>query len=320
MSSSSVQPSDLRGVIAMMPSFTVDDGGDIDAIDTIDVDRLREGVDRLIGDGVDAIATTGSFGEVYNLLPEELETLSRAAVEAVDGRVPLFIGCTEPNPRATLERLRMIRDAGATGAFVGAPYYMPQTVDNAVRFFEELALAFPALSFMLYHNPGLHHVTLPVPAVIRLSAQPNIVAIKDSHRDTVPFAKLLAGVKDNLQIYVYQAQMFPYAVMGANGCWSINVWMGPWPVLQLRDACAAGDWDAARAIAAEAFGGDTPGTDSRYRELQLKIAVRAAGYCDPGPLRAPFWDLPDDVVQAAEARGRRWSELAEDFRRNPRYG
>jgi hydratase-aldolase len=318
---SRLQPTDLRGVIAMMPSFTTVEGaGDITATETVDVDKLAQGVDRIIADGVDAIATTGSFGEVYNLLPSEIETLTRATVEAVDGRVPLFIGCTEPNPRLTVERLRMIRDSGAAGAFVGAPYYMPQSAENAVRFFEEIAQAFPELSFMLYHNPGLHHVTLPVPAVIRLSAQPNIVAMKDSHRDTVPFGKLVAGVKDNLQIYVYQAQLFPYAVLGANGCWSINVWMGPWPILQLRDACAAGDWESAKAIASEALGGDSPGTDPRYRELQLKIAVRAAGYCDPGPLRAPFWELPDDVITTAEARGRRWSELAQDYRRTPRFG
>lgn len=315
-----VRPSDLRGVVAMMPSFTTDDGGDLDATDTIDLGRLKEGVDRIIGDGVDAIATTGSFGEVYNLLPSETAALTSATVEAVAGRVPLFVGCTEPNPRLTLERLRMIRDAGAAGAFVGAPYYMPQSVDNAVRFFEEIADRFPDLAFMLYHNPGLHRVTLPVPAVVRLAERPNIVAIKDSHRDAVPFAKLAAAVGDRLQIYVYQAQLFPYALLGADGCWSINVWMGPWPILQLRDACAAGDWDAAKAIAAEVFGSDAPGTDPVYRELQLKIAVRAAGYCDPGPLRAPFWSVPDDVEAAARRRGEAWRDLAEDFRTAPRYG
>lgn len=314
-----IRPSDLRGVVAMMPSFTTDDGGGLDARATIDVGRLRAGVDRIVGDGVDAIATEGSFGEVYNLLPHESAVLTEATVEAVAGRVPLFVGCTEPNPRATLERVRMIRDSGATGAFVGAPYYMPQTVENTVRFFEELADRFPELAFMLYHNPGLHHVTLPVPAVVRLAERPNIVAIKDSHRDTVPFTKMAAAVGDSLQIYVYQAQLFPYALLGATGCWSINVWMGPWPILQLRDACAAGDWDAARGIAEEVFGRDAPGTDARYRELQLKIAVRAAGYCDPGPLRAPFWELPDDVVSSARTRGERWRDLAEDYRDKPRF-
>lgn len=315
-----VQPTDLRGVIAMMPSFTTDDGGDFDATATIDEGRLRAGVERIIEDGVDAIATAGSFGEVYNLLPAEHATLTEATVDAVAGRVPLFIGCTEANPRATLERLRMIRDSGASGAFVGAPYYMPQSVENAVRFFEEIADRFPELAFMLYHNPGLHHVTLPVPSVVRLAKRPNIVAIKDSHREVVPFSKLVSAVGDQLQVYVYQAQLFPYALLGANGCWSINVWMGPWPILQLRDACAAGDWEAARSIAAEVFGSDAPGTDPRFRELQLKIAVQGAGYCDPGPLRAPFWELPEDVVSSARERGERWSVLAADFRDKPRFG
>ena len=312
-------PSDLRGIVAMMPSFTTDDGGDLDATATVDLARLKEGVDRIVADGVDAIATTGSFGEVYNLLPAETEELTRATVDAVAGRVPLFVGCTEPNPRLTLERLRTIRDAGATGAFVGAPYYMPQSVDNAVRFFEEIADRFPDLAFMLYHNPGLHRVTLPVPAVVRLAERPNIVAIKDSLRDPGPFAKLAEGVGDRLQVYVYQAQLFPYALLGATGCWSINVWMGPWPILQLRDACAAGDWDAAKAIAAEVFGSDAPGTDPVYRELALKLAVQAAGYVDPGPLRAPFWTVPDDVAAGARARGERWRALADDFRDHPRY-
>jgi dihydrodipicolinate synthase/N-acetylneuraminate lyase len=146
------------------------------------------------------------------------------------------------------------------------------------------------------------------------------VAIKDSHRETVPFMKLAAAVGDQLQMYVYQAQYFPYALLGATGCWSINVWMGPWPILQLRDACLAADWEAARSIAEEIFANDTPGTDPRYRELQLKIAVQAAGYCDPGPLRAPFWELPDDVVASARSRGERWSELAEHYRTKPRFG
>lgn len=50
---------------------------------TIDVDNLRVGVNRMIGDGADVITTTGSFGECHTLFWDEFETLARAEVDVV---------------------------------------------------------------------------------------------------------------------------------------------------------------------------------------------------------------------------------------------
>ncbi len=50
---------DLNGVMGMMPAFATPNEGDIDATSTIDVDNLRAGVNRMIADGIDVIATTG---------------------------------------------------------------------------------------------------------------------------------------------------------------------------------------------------------------------------------------------------------------------
>ena len=62
-----VTAKDVQGVMAMMPSFSTKDAGDLTAKNTIDVDNLKAGVDKMIGDGIDVITTTGSFGECYNL-------------------------------------------------------------------------------------------------------------------------------------------------------------------------------------------------------------------------------------------------------------
>ena len=51
-----------------------------------------------------------------------------------------------------------------------------------------------------------------------------------------------------MSIFVNQTQMFPYYQLGAAGCWSFNVWMGPSPVVTLRDACLAQDWELAKQI------------------------------------------------------------------------
>ncbi|MGN6733827.1 MAG: dihydrodipicolinate synthase family protein, partial [Candidatus Binatia bacterium] len=83
---------DVQGVMAMMPSFSTKDAKELTSKNTIDIDNLKTGVDRIINDGIDVITTTGSFGECYNLHWDEYKALAAATVDAVKRRVPLFIG------------------------------------------------------------------------------------------------------------------------------------------------------------------------------------------------------------------------------------
>jgi 4-(2-carboxyphenyl)-2-oxobut-3-enoate aldolase len=79
-------PKDLHGVMAMMPAFATADARDLRATATIDLDHLHEGVDKIVRDGIDVIATTGTFGGCYNLLWDEFVTLTRATIETVKKR------------------------------------------------------------------------------------------------------------------------------------------------------------------------------------------------------------------------------------------
>ena len=78
-----ISANELNGILGMMPAFATPDATDIHATQTIAVDNLKEGVDKIIKDGVNNIATTGTYGECYNLLFDEFKTLSVATVEAV---------------------------------------------------------------------------------------------------------------------------------------------------------------------------------------------------------------------------------------------
>ena len=139
---------DLHGVMAMMPAFATPDAADIRATNTVAVDNLKAAVDRIIGDGVDVIAATGSFGEWHTLLPEEFDTLVRATVEVVNKRVPLFVGCTALNSREAIRKIARARDLGAEGVLLGVPFYFPATVENTVRFYRDVTEMFPDLSFI----------------------------------------------------------------------------------------------------------------------------------------------------------------------------
>lgn len=303
---------DLGGLMAMMPAFATDDAADINATATVDVGRLHHGLDRMIRDGANVIATTGSFGEFHTLLPDEFRTLAHESAAVVKKRVPLFIGCVALNSREVVQRIKSIENCGADGILLGVPFYFPSTVDNALRFFRDIGELFPKLNIMIYHNPALHHVTLPVEAFPEITKNKAVIGIKDSHRDAPNFLKLQKVIAGKISTFVLQTQYFDYAEMGASGFWSIDAWMGPWPQLALRDAVKRGDRAAAREITLDIMPPTAP-LDLSWRETASKIGIRMAGYVDPGPLRPPFVEIPPVVIEKQKQRIENWKKLCAKY-------
>src|SRR5205814_8189581 len=98
-----------------------------------------------------------------------------------------------------------------------------------------------------------------------------------------------------MSVFVNQLQAYPYALLGAAGFWSFDLWMGPWAMLRLRDAIEAKDYDKAQEIIFDVAAGGGGPQDLSWRETLAKVAMRSAGYCDPGPLRPPVVHIPEAV-------------------------
>jgi trans-o-hydroxybenzylidenepyruvate hydratase-aldolase len=302
--------SDLKGILGMMPAFATPDATDVRATQTVAVDNLKEGVDRIIKDGVNNIATTGTYGECYNLLFDEFKTLAVATVEAVKKRVPLFIGCTSPNPREVIQKMNFVKDLGADGVLLGVPYYESLTVPNAVQFYRDIGELFPKLNIVIYHNPENHKFTIPVKAFQELVKIPTIIGMKDSHRSPQAFMELQRIVDGKLSVFVNQTQLYPYFELGAAGCWSTEVWMGPWPVLYLLDVVKRGDAATAKQVIADIVGDGSGGRpaagDKRPQEY--------ADYCKVGPTRVPFVHFSEPALEKAKRRAAHWMKLNDKYR------
>ena len=310
-----VSKKDLKGFMAMMPAFTTDDGSSIDAKETIDLGRLSVGVNQIISDGASVISTCGSFGEFHTLLWDEWKTINRATVEIVDNRVPLFVGCTALNSREAVKRVEFAEEIGAYGVLVGVPFYFPSTIENAVKFYQDIAEKFPNLGIMIYHNPMLHNVRLSVPAFSNLIKYPNIIGMKDSHRDTLEFMKLQKIINGHISVFCNMNQFHPFHKLGAEGFWSIEARMGPEPVLALYNSVVTENFDLAKEIylsISPVMLDNKP--DYSWRETAAKIAIRYAGYCNPGPLRPPFINIPESVDKAQKARATKWRKLCDKYK------
>lgn len=304
--------SELKGVLGMMPAFATPDAVNIRATQTIAVDNLKDGVDRIIKDGINNIATTGTYGECYNLLFDEFKTLAVAAVDAVKKRVPLFIGCTSPNPREVVQKMNFVKDLGADGVLLGVPYYEQLPVPDAVKFFHDIADLFPKLNILVYHNPENHKFTIPVSAFKELVKSPNIIGMKDSHRTTQAFMNLQKIIKGKISVFVNQTQLYPYYRLGAAGCWSTEVWMGPWPVLYLLDLVRQGEDDKAIEVIDEIIGDGSGGKP--VPGAGNKRPAEFADYCTVGPTRVPFLHFPEAELAKAKRRAEHWMKLSAKYR------
>ena len=91
--------------------------------------------------------------------------------------------------------------------------------------------------------------------------------------------------------------------------WSINAWMGPWPLFALRDAMKRGDVDAATKITLAMAPANEGRADLTWREAGAKVATRYAGYVDPGPTRPPFHHVPPAVDAAQHEKAEAWKKL-----------
>ncbi len=304
---------DISGLMAMMPAFATDNAGDYRARSTVDVGRLHAGVDRMIGDGANVISTTGSFGECHTLLMDEFRTLAHETAAVNKQRVPLFVGVTSTHTREVFEKCKLLEGAKVDGILVGVPYYFPSSIENAIRFYKDIGEAFPHLNIMIYHNPALHNVTLPVDAVTQITQSPRVIAMKDSHRSAEEFERLQKIVDGRMTIMVNQNQFAEYAKLGARGFWSIDAWMGPWPQLALRDSVGRGDYERAMAITADISPPGAPKKNLSWRETASKVGIRLAGYVDPGPLRPPFVEVPAEVIEGQKARVAYWKTLCAKY-------
>jgi dihydrodipicolinate synthase/N-acetylneuraminate lyase len=309
-----ITSADLGGLMAMMPAFATDNAADVHATNTVSLDRLEKGLNRMIADGANVVSVAGSFGEFHTLLPEEFETLAHASAEIANNRVALFLGTTSLNTREAMRKLKVVAETKAAGVLMGVPFYFPSSLPNAIRFYRDIGEAFPKLGIMIYHNPPLHNVKLTVETMAEIAKIPNVVAMKDSHRDPIEFMRLNEAIKGKISVFVNQTQYAAFRPLGAAGLWSIDAWMGPWPQLALLDAVKRGDMALAKAISLEIGPQSSNAPNLAWRETASKIAVKYAGYVDPGPLRPPFVEIPKEVDDAMRRKAERWKSICQKYR------
>jgi len=118
-------------------------------------------------------------------------------------------------------------------------------------------------------------------------------------------------IKGKISVFVNQTQIYPYYELGAAGCWSTEVWMGPWPILYLLEQARKGDVQKMTEVISDLGG---IGAGKPVAGAGNKRPAEFADYCKVGPTRVPFVTFPEAEFAKAKGRAAHWMELNKKYR------
>lgn len=145
---------------------------------TIDHILLATHVSTGVEAGAGGVFPACGTGEFHALSASEAAAVTRTAVAAVAGRVPVIAGAGGPLGHA-IEVARAAADAGADGLLVLPPYLVGGTQAGLVAYVEQIAEA-AGLPVIVYHRGSAQY---SVETVRRLVANPRVVGFKDGTGD-----------------------------------------------------------------------------------------------------------------------------------------
>jgi 1-pyrroline-4-hydroxy-2-carboxylate deaminase len=219
-----------------------------DATGEVDLAATQTVQSALVRDGVHGLVLLGTVGENNSLSAEEKRAVLAAAVETVDGKVPLITGVSEYTTAGAAAFARDAERIGVTGLMVlPAMVYVP-TAAELEQHFKTVAQA-TALPIMLYNNPPAYRVNIELSSLARLAAVPNIVAIKESAPDPRRFTDVINRFAERFVLFAGLDDVaFEGLVLGAQGWVSGLTNAFPAESLALYAAIRAGDLARARTI------------------------------------------------------------------------
>ncbi len=160
---------------------------------SLDLDGLRDNLERLLAHQLSAVVAAGGTGEMYSLTPDEHGEVIRATVAVVGKRVPVIAGVGF-GQRLGAELAHAAETDGADGILIFPPYYPNADDEGLFEYYRSIATA-TSLGVLIYSRDWAHFT----PAMVeRLTTIPNLVAWKDGQGDIRRLQSIMNRVGDRL--------------------------------------------------------------------------------------------------------------------------
>lgn len=153
-----------------------------DQEETINYQAMEQLVDHLIRKGVSGIFPLGSNGEFHVLTLEEKLAFSKAVIQYVNKRVPVYVGTGACSTKETIALSKQAEALGADALSVITPYFIKPSDEEVIAHYKAVANSVK-IPIILYNIPKNTGCNISKEVFQELTKVPNILGIKDSSGD-----------------------------------------------------------------------------------------------------------------------------------------
>lgn len=181
-------------------------------------DEFQTLVNWLIGRGATAICVAGDNGESWALSATEKGRLTKLAVDASSGRVPVFTGCSATTLKNSIDIAQNAKENGASAVLsMAQTYVLKASRDELLSRFENLNNAID-MPIIAYNSPRRAGLNLSVDDIEAIMGVAPIIGIKESNRDYFHHTHLIRRLGDKMSIMVGPCHyIMPAIALGAHG-------------------------------------------------------------------------------------------------------
>jgi len=214
----------------------------------LDLEATQRSLNRLVESGVSGIIILPMLGENASLNLAERQSVIRAAVEVLAGRVPLLSGLCEVTLDAAKANARAYQEWGAQGLMVFPSLGYKTDARETVSWYQAIASA-SSLPIMIYNNPIAYGVDVTPEILKRLADAPRIVCVKEESGDIRRITDVSIALGDRFSIFCGVDDLIVESVaLGATGWVSgmTNAW--PRECVEIFNLCVQEDFSEARKL------------------------------------------------------------------------
>lgn len=160
----------------------------------VDYVSLKKLIQLQLELGVRGFVINGTTGESPVLFPEEVKKIFSFVSSEISTAAYLILGTGSNSTYIADQKIKQAIVWGVKTVLVVCPYYNKPSQEGLVKHFQYLAQQNKKINILLYNVPSRTCVNLNIHSLKTLSAEPNIIGIKEASGD-VDFAKQILQKK-----------------------------------------------------------------------------------------------------------------------------
>ena len=228
----------------VMPAITTQ----FDSEGSLSLKAFKNNLAHQIKAGVHGIILGGTLGEASTLTSSEKESLLKATLEQVEGKIPVIMNIAEQSTDQAIVSAKDAETNGASGLMLLPPMRYRATDIETVAYFSAVASS-TSLPIMIYNNPVDYKIEVTLDMFEAIKKHENITAVKESTRDITNITRMINRFGDRYKILCgVDTIAMESILMGAKGWVAGLVDAFPEETVAIYTYCKAGELEKARAV------------------------------------------------------------------------